>query len=101
MISYVTGCLVKITGSGIISQALPESEYITLIGLSHIHYSRIGIYETLIVGLSLSNTGLLQDYFRDPYPIWVTGMPPGKITFMVFIPSLEYSRYGWYDNVRV
>ena len=79
----------KIAGTGVIAQALPELLDIILAGSSQITYSRIVLHEPFPIFPTLSNTGLLKDDFAQPDGIGIPGFAPRQISAVLTKP-MEY-----------
>ena len=80
------GGLVQVAGAGVVAQAFPEAEHLVFGGIGQILDGGKVLHETVPVGRSLGNTGLLEDDFTEPDGIWVAGTAPGEVPAVFCVP---------------
>ena len=92
----------QIAGAGLIAQSLPESKQVALVGTGHVHYRWISSHKAFIIGQTLGNASLLQNYFGEPDAVWVAGVAPGQVPFMMIVPMHQNgSEIGFFRLVKV
>ena len=79
----------KIAGTGIIPQTLPEFQDIILAGCSQVFYLGIGLHEPFPIFPTLDYAGLLKDDFAQPDGIRILGFAPRQISAVLTKPT-EY-----------
>jgi len=79
----------KIAGTGIIAQPLPELQNIILAGSSQVFHLGIGLHKAFPIFPSLGDAGLLQDDFAEPDGIRVAGFAPRQFP-AIFTKPTEY-----------
>jgi hypothetical protein len=55
--------------------------------------------KALIISRSLSDSGLLEDYFREPDEIWVPGFSPRQVTGIDSEP-VDYLSRNWVHPIK-
>ena len=77
---------VQVAGAAVVTEALPEPQDLVFRGCGKALHVRETVHETLPIGASLCNAGLLQDDFAEPDGIRVSGPPPGQVTAVIPVP---------------
>ena len=76
----------KVAGSRVIPQSLPEFQDIIFAGSSQVFNLGIGLHEPLPIFPSLCDAGLLKDDFAQPDGIRVLGFAPRQIPTILTKP---------------
>ena len=77
----------QIAGAAVVPEAFPELEYAVFRRGRQRFNGRERLDETFVVGEALVDAGLLQEYFGEPDPVRVAGVPPWQIAGFAVEPG--------------
>ena len=80
----------KIFGTPVIAQPFPEFKHLGKRRLGQRFYIRESIKPAVIIRDDGFHLRLLEHDFRNPYPVRIAGVTPGKRPLVFFVPGQQF-----------